>query len=207
MQNPLIPMIAITGRPDRARMAQLLDAYKSVGISQFLIYPRSGLEIEYMSETWLTLCQNIVELAAERSMNVWLYDEYNWPSGNCCGQVTKGHEEFYPHALVFERKNGTIESRIVRNHIGADILNPDAVARFMSLTHQRYYDLLKSYFGTVIKGIFTDEPSFGYFTSNSDGTLTRGKMDNNIQLLAWYDGLEADYTAVHGNDLIADVCA
>ena len=53
MQNPLIPMIAITGRPDRARMAQLLDAYKSVGISQFLIYPRSGLEIEYMSEAWL----------------------------------------------------------------------------------------------------------------------------------------------------------
>ena len=43
-KSPLIPMAAITVRPDRARMEQVLRDYKSVGIDQFLIYPRSGME-------------------------------------------------------------------------------------------------------------------------------------------------------------------
>ncbi|HPF55699.1 MAG TPA: hypothetical protein PLV03_04095, partial [Clostridiales bacterium] len=203
-KNPLIPMGAITGKPDRARMEQVLRDYKSVGIEQFLIYPRSGLEYDYMSPDWMNLCRNTVEIAAELGMDIWLYDEYNWPSGNCRGQVTKGHEEFYPHALVFERTESGIESRVIRNKIGADILNPDAVARFLALTHQRYYDELHPYFGNVIKGIFTDEPSFGYFTRNNDGTFS-GSFGEDTFLLAWYDDLEEDYHAVRGSDLRTDV--
>ena len=39
-----------------------------------------------------------------------------------------------------------------------DILNPDAVACFMRLTHDRYYEHLKEFFGTTIIAMFTDEP-------------------------------------------------
>ena len=39
-----------------------------------------------------------------------------------------------------------------------DILNPDAVACFLRLTHDRYYEHLKEFFGTTIIAIFTDEP-------------------------------------------------
>ena len=41
-----------------------------------------------------------------------------------------------------------------------DILNPDAVACFLRLTHDRYYEHLKEHFGTTIIAMFTDEPSF-----------------------------------------------
>lgn len=41
----------------------------------------------------------------------------------------------------------------------ADLLNPDAVASFIALTHQKYYDELSEYFGNTIQAIFTDEPS------------------------------------------------
>ena len=41
----------------------------------------------------------------------------------------------------------------------ADILNPDAVERFISLTHEAYYEQLKPYFENTILGFFTDEPS------------------------------------------------
>lgn len=41
----------------------------------------------------------------------------------------------------------------------SDLLNPDAVAKFIELTHQKYYDELSEYFGNTIIGIFTDEPS------------------------------------------------
>jgi hypothetical protein len=42
----------------------------------------------------------------------------------------------------------------------ADILDPDAVACFIRLVYQRYYDEFKDHFGKTIKGVFTDEPSF-----------------------------------------------
>lgn len=41
----------------------------------------------------------------------------------------------------------------------ADLLNAEAMRAFIRLTHQRYYDRLKPYFGETILGFFTDEPS------------------------------------------------
>jgi hypothetical protein len=40
-----------------------------------------------------------------------------------------------------------------------DILNPDAVACFIRLVYQRYYDEFKEHFGKTVRAIFTDEPS------------------------------------------------
>jgi hypothetical protein len=40
-----------------------------------------------------------------------------------------------------------------------DILNPDAVTSFIELVYDRYAAKFGKYFGTTIKGIFTDEPS------------------------------------------------
>ncbi len=42
----------------------------------------------------------------------------------------------------------------------ADILNPEAVACFIRLVYQRYYDEFKEHFGKTIHAVFTDEPSF-----------------------------------------------
>lgn len=41
----------------------------------------------------------------------------------------------------------------------ADILNPLAVEEFIRLTHDRYYEELKEYFGSTVIAFFTDEPS------------------------------------------------
>ncbi|OXS53588.1 hypothetical protein B1A99_29645 [Cohnella sp. CIP 111063] len=42
--------------------------------------------------------------------------------------------------------------------LAADLLNPDAVQAFISLTHDRYYEKLSRYFGTTVIAFFTDEP-------------------------------------------------
>ena len=42
----------------------------------------------------------------------------------------------------------------------ADILNPEAMACFIRLVYQRYFDELGEHFGKTIVAIFTDEPSF-----------------------------------------------
>ncbi len=41
-----------------------------------------------------------------------------------------------------------------------DILNTNAVACFIRLVYQRYYDEFKEHFGKTVRAIFTDEPSF-----------------------------------------------
>ena len=61
---PLIPMGAITGKPTREQMRTMLAAYRAVGITQYLIYPRSGCEYEFMSQEWLAFCKGAVEDAA-----------------------------------------------------------------------------------------------------------------------------------------------
>ena len=42
----------------------------------------------------------------------------------------------------------------------ADILNPEAVACFIRLVYQRYYDEFTEHFGKTVRAMFTDEPSF-----------------------------------------------
>lgn len=39
-----------------------------------------------------------------------------------------------------------------------DLLNPNAVAKFIRITHDTYYDTLKEFFGNTVIAMFTDEP-------------------------------------------------
>jgi len=66
----------------------------------------------------------------------------------------------------------------------ADILNPDAVDEFIRLTHDRYYEELKEYFGTTVIAFFTDEPS----------ALGRGGG----RYRDWVAGLEEELVAAGG---------
>ena len=66
----------------------------------------------------------------------------------------------------------------------ADILNPAAVDEFIRLTHDRYYEELKEYFGTTVIAFFTDEPS----------ALGRGGG----RYRDWVAGLEVELAAAGG---------
>jgi hypothetical protein len=73
--------------------------------------------------------------------------------------------------------------------LAADLLNPEAVRRFIQLTHERYYQELKGYFGNTVQAIFTDEPSI----------MGRGAKRG---LKPWTDGLEKQFEREKGYDLI-----
>ncbi len=42
--------------------------------------------------------------------------------------------------------------------LSSDLLNPEAVKKFIKLTHERYYSVLGNYFGGTVIAMFTDEP-------------------------------------------------
>ncbi len=190
MKNPLIPMGAITGDPKKTEIDKVMHLYAQAGIEQFLLYPRSGCEIEYMSDRWIEVCGDVLAAAEREGIDVWLYDEYNWPSGTCRGRVMRENGDFVARSVFVE--NGRCVVR--KNESYADILNAEAVDCFIRNTHEVYYAHFGSYFGRVIKGIFTDEPDLWYCARNG------GKYP-------YTRGLETLYRERFGRDLFAEMAA
>ena len=197
MKNPLITMSALVGKPTDKDIFNYLNGLKQNGIDEVMIYPRSGCLIEYLSEEWFCAIGDFIKSAESLDMSIWLYDDFNWPSGDACGRVTE-NEDFRLKSIKTEGNDiGKISSKSKHNSdifgekFFPDLMNPKAVDYFISLTHEEYYKRFGNYFGTVIKGIFTDEPSIGYCSQNG--------------FLPYYDGIEDDYKSSYDKDFSHDL--
>lgn len=197
MKSPLITMSALVGKPTDKDIFNYLNDLKQNGIDEVMIYPRSGCLIEYLSEEWFSAIGDFIKSAEALNMSIWLYDDFNWPSGDACGKVTK-NECFRLKSIKIEGDDiGKIScksnhnSDIFGEKFFPDLMNPKAVDYFISLTHEEYYKRFGNYFGTIIKGIFTDEPSIGYCSQNG--------------YLPYYDGIENDYKVSYDKDFFHDL--
>lgn len=74
-----------------------------------------------------------------------------------------------------------------------NVLDPDAVKRFIELTHERYYANCGDEFGKTIKAFFTDEPSLqgGFLVAEAQP----------YPALSWYHGLPEIFKARNGYDI------
>ena len=190
---------------------------------------------------------------------LWLYDEYQWPSGSAYGMVTEGAPEYEPYGLAKIEKSGsgksvyelpaeyaaikyaclstdggvkaikftdrtvdidesgkwalkvfaTYDAWVERDNLNpwqkgrpyVNIMSRGAIAKFISLTHEKYKANLSSTFGNV-EAFFTDEPSL--FTSNMTNPIhTGGKVP--VYLVPWEDSLPAEFEAMHGYSLFDHV--
>lgn len=196
---PLIPMGAITGKPDEQTVRETLEAYKAVGVDQYLIYARSGLELEYMGEGWLQMCEWFCKHAKRLNMAIWLYDEYNWPSGSCKGRVPAENPDFESRQYaVYRSADGTFDWKVVHSPGWVDNYSFGAMRRFIELTHGKYERRLGPYLGSTVVGIFTDEPA------HPVPVRPEGKPS---LVFRYFDGAEDEYRASTGRDLRQDVQA
>ncbi|MDO4857697.1 MAG: hypothetical protein Q4A17_07115 [Thermoguttaceae bacterium] len=198
-ESPLIPMGAITGRPTEADVVRTLEAYKAVGIDQFLIYARSGLEYEYMGEEWLQMTEQFCRHARRLGMKIWLYDEYNWPSGSCKGKVRDASPDFqYREYQVFRNEDGSFRWEIGHlTDFGADNYSFEAMKYFMETTHHVYEKRFREYMGNTIVGIFTDEPAHkGHIPVEGQQPALRFR---------YCDQLDEEYAAKTGRGFRTDV--
>ena len=92
-------------------------------------------------------------------MHYWLYDEGGWPSGQATGRVVGVRPDLTVQLMRYT-ENG--KWSWVRQPGRPDLLNPEATATFISLTHDRYRDVVGVHFGKTIHFVFTDEPAFPY---------------------------------------------
>lgn len=156
--------------PDRLR-AQIREMAER-GCGGFFLHPMaanfrvhdfiSGMEPEYLSDEYFALIRIAVEEADALGLYAWLYDEGGWPSGTAGGRVLEGHPQYASQVLRVDGDGETVVDDAVRLTVeqlapAVDALNPDATARFIEVTHERYADAVGDFFGGTIPGIFTDE--------------------------------------------------
>ena len=184
-----IPFWFLNGDLDDGEIRRQLRDFDAHGVHGVVLHPRIGLreDIGYLSEAFFRYIRVAVEEAAALDMQVVLYDEGMYPSGSASGQVAAGRPDLASRGIALtdaplpgdtvlcETPRGALVERFsggtIRGiHFGeddgepnapksADILNPEAVERFIQLTHEAYYRALAPHFGKTIVGFFTDEPS------------------------------------------------
>ena len=183
-----VPFWFLNDRLEEDELRRQLRDFRTHGVSAVVLHPRMGMDpaVAYLSPAFFTGLGAAIRAAAELDMRVVLYDEGMYPSGSASGLVVKGHPDLASRGIALTEQplpgdrvlcrgdQGCIVERFsggtIRGiHFGeddgepgappsADILNPEAVARFISLTHEAYWREFGAYFGTVIRGFFTDEP-------------------------------------------------
>ena len=179
---------------------QIAD-FEEHGVYGFIIHPRVGLprSLGWMSEALLEFYDVAIDEAAQRGMQVFLYDEGMYPSGSSAGQVVEENPAYQTRCLearalaageeptlradetlvaVVNRRTGERLAVINRKMdayirglhyidggpaedepLAGDLLNPDAVACFIRLVYDKFYQRFSRHFGGLIPAIFTDEPS------------------------------------------------
>ncbi len=86
---------------DEKRLRLALEEMKAKGIAGVMLHPRSGLEIEYLSDAFWEKLRFICETLKRLGMKGWIYDEYNWPSGPVGGKILREHPAFKQFGLDY----------------------------------------------------------------------------------------------------------
>ena len=152
----LIMFIAITGSPTKEDLIKMMKGYKDIGINDVIIYPRTGLEVEYMSEGWREILSIVIDYAIENDMRIWLYDELNWPSGTCNSKVFYENDAFY--GKKFYVKNGEIKV-LQGGHLWDHSKYPFAdckndLSEYWSVEENRFLRYLDPETGKVMKTLY-----------------------------------------------------
>lgn len=199
MKSPIITMAAVTGKPSKQQIFSWLTNLSENGFGGIAIYPRSGCEIEYLSNEWFDMCGIIIDKCSELQMDVYIYDDFNWPSGDANGKVTVNPDYRLKNIAIKGENAGTVgchsvlDNTIFGEKYFPNLLNKSSVKYFIELTHEQYYKHFSQYFGNVIKGFFTDEPAVGYGCE--------------ISTIPYYDGMENDYNSAFNRDFMTDLKA
>lgn len=89
----ILPFWFWNGELDKSELEWQLKEYHDRGIPGLFIHGRFGLKVPYLSDEWFDRVEFVVQKAREIGIDIWIYDEMNWPSGSANKEVI----EKYPH--------------------------------------------------------------------------------------------------------------
>ncbi|MBN1572613.1 MAG: hypothetical protein JW984_05380 [Deltaproteobacteria bacterium] len=96
-----VPFLFLNLNMDLKTTESIFKELIDKGIMGVVLHPRTGLTVKFASDEFWRRLVAIVNKAKELGMTVWLYDDYNWPSGTAAGRVIQEKPDFAASGLVF----------------------------------------------------------------------------------------------------------
>ncbi len=153
------------------------DEYQATGVEHRILTGQGGVASYECSGVDIRILQaDLTDGSGTRSLPV----TDGKVSANASGEWTL---DVYVLRYTYEGVEDPSDFTTLRH---VDLLNKDAVARFISLTHQRYFDKMGEDFD-LVEAFFTDEPQLG----------NRGKVGYAV----WTDGLDQIFLDTFGYEI------
>lgn len=86
-----------------------------------------------------------------------------------------------------------------------DTMNPEAVRRFIEITHEKYYQEIGDKFGNTVPAIFTDEPNIGGYGLLGDGYGKDNPHIVEVYRAPWTGKFAETFRSMFGYDLIPEL--
>ncbi|NHN33630.1 glycosyl hydrolase [Paenibacillus agricola] len=96
----VLPFWFWNGDLQEAEIVRQIDEMADKGLGGFFICARQGITVPYLSQQWFDRVRTAIGAAERRGLQVWLYDEYPYPSGIAGGEVTLEHPEAKQRTLT-----------------------------------------------------------------------------------------------------------
>ena len=215
-----VPFWSWNEKLDAEELKRQIEEFKNKGYGGHFMHSRVGLVTRYLSEEWMELIREGAIISKELGIDAWLYDEDKWPSGYAGGLVPLASAEYGSRNLLLLREEEITEDdtvldecdsdgihfyivkriephnyKVFGNTCYIDTMNPEAVGKFIEVTHEKYKEEAGEYFGNVIPGIFTDEPCYHLYN------LTK------VPSLPWSERLPEYFENIYGYSVLDNICS
>ncbi len=216
------PLQIVHGVPARQATTEAMKSLKDLGLGGIVC--NVAFDSYLRSEANWQTCVDAVKACTDVGLRVWIYDEDGYPSGAAGGLVLKENPNFEALALAYDRARAdpfvvraSYEYTHASNNFYAarrygNLINREAVASFVRVTHDAYYQRLTPFFGKTIEAFFTDEPSLMAVDTGRLPEEVRKRvrvvdpLDPNVRPLPsvpWATDFSGLYRQRYGQDLIA----
>ena len=180
-----LPFWSWNDKLEQTTLLEQLQWMQKNGTGGAFMHARSGLQTEYLSDEWMQCIEACARESERLGLKAWIYDENGWPSGFVGGKLLedeKNRDKYILQQIGDFDSSATVsylitETQLIRASEGGadgeylnlyihtaastvDILNPEVVGKFLTLTHEKYKERFGEEFSQKIEGFFTDEPQY-----------------------------------------------
>jgi len=104
--SSFIPFWFWNGNITKDELIRQIELMKSIKVNEVIIHARSGLYQEYLSEEWFELFGFSLSELRKNDIKVWIYDEFDWPSGIAGGKVLENNPSLIAKNLKIIKIDG-----------------------------------------------------------------------------------------------------
>ncbi|MCL5772126.1 MAG: hypothetical protein M1479_07620, partial [Actinobacteria bacterium] len=78
-----------------------IKKYSEAGFKILMPWFSIGLEVEFLSEEFIKRMKKLVAIAKRLKTKIWIYDDYNWPSGTSAGKIVQQFPQYREKFLEY----------------------------------------------------------------------------------------------------------